>query len=216
MPAARFPPARAAQLLAYLALANAATAAASWLVLEDERERSTDPSYWTVDENYDFKGETRLLSEPDFQRIFRLSRTGFDEVLGRIEHDVVTGNRCNSRRAGPIPADVKLAVTPRYGKTAKIGVFCFFSPSFAPLFFLPVFFGQTRERVERGCAGARVHAFCWMCGWARGPRVPAIGARAAPRPAPGAPGRRQPYPGSTHSTSILPISRKMRTAHCGA
>ena len=84
MPAARFPPARAAQLLAYLALANAATAAASWLVLEDERERSTDPSYWTVDENYDFKGETRLLSEPDFQRIFRLSRTGFDEVLGRM------------------------------------------------------------------------------------------------------------------------------------
>ena len=114
MPAARFPPARAAQLLAYLALANAATAAASWLVLEDERERSTDPSYWTVDENYDFKGETRLLSEPDFQRIFRLSRTGFDEVLGRIEHDVVTGNRCNSRRAGPIPADVKLAVTLRF------------------------------------------------------------------------------------------------------
>ena len=82
MPAARFPPARAAQLLAHLALANAATAAASWLVLEDERERSTDPSYWAVDENYDFKGETRLLSEPDFQRIFRLSRTGFDEVLG--------------------------------------------------------------------------------------------------------------------------------------
>ena len=55
-----------------------------------------------------------MLSEPDFQRIFRLSRTGFDEVLGRIEHDVVTGNRCNSRRAGPIPADVKLAVTLRF------------------------------------------------------------------------------------------------------
>ena len=114
MPAARFPPTRAAQLLAFFAVANAATAAASWFVLEDERERSTDPTYWTVAENYDFEGETKLLSEPDFQRIFRLSRAGFAEVLERIEHDVVTGNRCNSRRAGPIPADVKLAVALRF------------------------------------------------------------------------------------------------------
>ena len=52
---------------------------------------------------------------------------------------------------------------PRYDKTAKNGLFCFFFASFCPLFFFSVFFWYMRQRVARvrhGCAaGACIHAF---------------------------------------------------------
>ena len=102
-----------ASAIAAIALVTVCTSSAWFLLDDDDRERSTAPTYWTAEKNYNFKDETKLLSERDFQRIFRLHRRGFDDVLGRIESSV-QATRCNSRKAGPIPADVKLAVTLRY------------------------------------------------------------------------------------------------------
>ena len=70
-----------ASAIAAIALVTVCTSSAWFLLDDDDRERSTAPTYWTAEKNYNFKDETKLLSERDFQRIFRLHRRGFDDLV---------------------------------------------------------------------------------------------------------------------------------------
>jgi hypothetical protein len=62
----------------------------------ENEARSLHSCYWTAEKNCSSKDETELLSERDFQSIFRLHRRGFGEVLGRTENSA-QAIRCSPR-----------------------------------------------------------------------------------------------------------------------
>ena len=57
-----------------------------------------EDGFWVFDTRYNFAAETKSMTELEFQKMFRLPRAAFNEILSDISLDLAPSRNCFASR----------------------------------------------------------------------------------------------------------------------